>query len=124
MMEPDRMRLARVRSPQEDEVGVLRFLVRAGRAARSQNGRQTDDGGSVSGSIAAVDVVVAEDLPGEFRREEIDLVGRLRAAEDSRRLTSVRGQISAKALGRTVERFIPRRRAKHTVLADERLCQT
>src|SRR5213075_2009663 len=60
MMKPDRMRLTGVRAPEEDEVSVLRFLVRARRAAGSQDCRQTDDARSVSGSVAAVDVVVAE----------------------------------------------------------------
>src|SRR5512146_2847507 len=106
MMEPDRMRFTGVRSPQEDEVGVLRFLVRAGRAARPQDGRQTDDRGSVSGPVTAVDVVVAEYLPRELRREEVHLVGRFRAAEDSGRRSAMRRQALAEAFGGAVECFI------------------
>src|SRR5690348_10620763 len=99
MMEPDRVCFTGVRSPEEDEVGVLRFLVGRRRAAGSQDGRQTDDRGSVSGSIAAVDVVVAEDLPGHLRREEVDLVGRFGAAEDSGRGAAIFSQIATKSLG-------------------------
>src|SRR4051812_37226105 len=66
MVEPDRMRLTGVRAPEEDEVSMLRFLVRARRAASSQDCRQTDDARSVSGSVAAVDVVVAEYRPGKL----------------------------------------------------------
>src|SRR5512146_244158 len=124
MMEPDRMRLTRVRSPQENEVGVLRFLVRARRAARSQDGRQTDDRGSVSGPVTAIDVVVAEHLPRELRREEVDLVGRLRAAEDSSRRPAVRGQAAAESIGGTIERFVPGTWSHNAVFANQRLRQS
>src|SRR5436190_14719104 len=93
MMKPDRMRLTGVRAPEEDEVGMLRFLVRARRASSPQDCRQTDDARSVSGSIAAVDVVVPEYRPRELRRQEVDLVCRLRAAKDSGRRPSMPGQI-------------------------------
>src|SRR5690242_19316964 len=118
MMEPDRMGLTGVRSPQENEVAMLRFLIRAGRAARSQDGRQTDDRGSVSGPVAAIDVVVAENLPGELRRQEVDLVGRLRVAEDSRGLATMGRQRPAESLGGTVECFIPGSGPKNAVVAD------
>src|SRR6201999_2238509 len=62
MMKPDRMRFTGVRTPEENEVSVLRFLVRARRTTGAKDGRQTDDRRRVSGPIATVDVVVAEDL--------------------------------------------------------------
>src|SRR5439155_4260049 len=40
MVKPDRMRLTGVRSPEEDEIGMFGFLVRARAAARPQNCRQ------------------------------------------------------------------------------------
>src|SRR5215207_7522815 len=107
MVEPDRVRLTGVRTPEEDEVSVLRFLVRARRAASSQDCRQTDDARSVSGPVAAVDVVVAEHRPGKLRRQEVDLVGRLRAAEDSGRGPSVFGQAALESLGRAIEGLVP-----------------
>ena len=57
MVEEDRVRLARVRAPEEDEIGLLDLLVRARAAARSEYRRQTDDARGVSGAVAAVDVV-------------------------------------------------------------------
>ena len=64
VVEVDRVRLAGVRSPQEDEVRLLDLAVRARPAPRSEHRRQTDDAGGVSGAVAAVDVVRAEDRPG------------------------------------------------------------
>ena len=75
------MRLAGVRPPEDDEIRVLDLLVGAGAAARSEDRRQTDDAGSVSGAVAAVDVVAAHDLPGELLCDEVHLVRGLRAAE-------------------------------------------
>ena len=60
-MEEDRMGFPRVRSPQQNNVGVFNFLIRTCSAARSEYRRQTDDAGGVSGAVAAVDVVRAED---------------------------------------------------------------
>jgi hypothetical protein len=51
VMEEDRVRVARVRSPQEDDVGVVVLLIRGGPATRSEDCRQTDDARSVSGSV-------------------------------------------------------------------------
>ena len=67
MVEEDRMRLPRVRPPQHDEVGLLDLLVRAGTATGTEHGRQTDDGGRVSGAVAAIDVVGPKDLTSELR---------------------------------------------------------
>ena len=43
VVKEDRMRVAGVRSPQQDEIGVLDFLVRARASARAKCRRQTDD---------------------------------------------------------------------------------
>src|SRR2546430_5524871 len=85
-MEEDGMRLAGVRAPQEDDVRFLDLAIRAGPAARPEHRRQTDDAGRVSGSIATVDVVIAEGDAGELLGEEVHLVGRSRAAEDPDRV--------------------------------------
>jgi hypothetical protein len=61
----------------------------------------------VSGPIATIDVVVAEDLSGHLRRQEVHLVGGLRAAEDSRRRATVVAQISTEAFRRTVKSVVP-----------------
>lgn len=70
------MRRTRVRSPEEDEIRVLGLLVAAGAATRSKNCRQTDDARSVSRSVTAVDIVVAEGDARELLRQEIQLVRR------------------------------------------------
>ena len=100
VVEEDRVRLARVRSPQEDEVRLLDLTVRARAATRSEHRRQTDDAGGVSGAVAAVDVVRAEDDPGELLREVVHLVRRLRAGEEADRLPAVLGAHLAESLAR------------------------
>ena len=75
-MEEDRMCLTRVRTPQNDQVGFFDLLVRARTAARSKNRRQTGDAWSMSGTVAAIDVVAADYGPREFLREKIQFVGR------------------------------------------------
>ena len=81
VVEEDGMRLARVRSPQDDEVRFLDLLVGARAATRSEHRRQTDDAGGVSSPVAAVDVVAAEDAARELLRQIVHFVGRLRATE-------------------------------------------
>jgi hypothetical protein len=52
VMEEDRMRFARVRSPQDQEIRVLDFFIGRRSAARTERCRQTDDTGSVSSAVA------------------------------------------------------------------------
>ncbi len=89
VMKVDRMRLSRVRSPKDDQVGVLGLLVGARAAACPEDRRQTDDARSVSSSIAAIDVVAADDGASELLRDIVHLVGRLRAAEHAVGLRAV-----------------------------------
>jgi hypothetical protein len=88
VMEEDRVRFARVRSPQDDQVGLFGLLIRARAAARSENRRQTGDAGSVSGTVTAIDVVAADNGAREFLRQEIQLVRRFRAAEQTKSVGS------------------------------------
>jgi hypothetical protein len=81
VMKEDRMRLARVRSPKDDNAGALSFLVGAGAAARAEDRRQTDDARGVSRSVATVDVIAADRYASELLRDVVHLVGRFRAAE-------------------------------------------
>ena len=53
VVEEDRVRLARVRSPQEDDVRLLDLAVGRRAAARTEHRRQTDDARSVSSAVAA-----------------------------------------------------------------------
>ncbi len=82
------MRLARVRSPEHDHVGVLDLLVGARAAACPEYRRQTDDARGVSSSIAAIDVVAADDRANELLGDVIHLVGGLRAAKHSKRASA------------------------------------
>src|SRR4029078_10202479 len=56
MMEEDRMRLPRVRAPEENTVRLLDLLIGARPAACSEDRRQTDDSRGVSGAGTAVGV--------------------------------------------------------------------
>jgi len=76
-MEEDRMRFSRVRPPKNDQVGFLNLLIRVRASAGSENRRQTGDAWSVSGPVAAIDVVAAHDGSSELLGEVIQLVGRL-----------------------------------------------
>ena len=68
VVEEDRVRLARVRAPEDDQVRGSGLLVGARPAARTEHRRQTDDARGVSSSVAAVDVVRAENDAGELLR--------------------------------------------------------
>jgi hypothetical protein len=114
------MRFARVRSPQQDDVGVFNFRVRTGAATRSEYRRQTDDAGGVSSSVAAVDVVTAHHYPSEFLGQKIHLVGRLRATEKPKAPWTVLLHGAAKAESRTLERFVPGSGTQLAVFPDHR----
>jgi hypothetical protein len=119
-MKENRMSFARVRSPQNDEVGVLYLAIGAGAAAHSEDRRQTDDARSVSSAVAAINVVAAHHDASKFLRHEIHLVGCLRTAEQAEALPAIGGLRLAKAAGSTPEGFVPRGRAERTVFADKR----
>ena len=100
MVKEDRVRLTRVRSPENNEIGVLNLPIRARAAARAEDRRQTDDARRVSRAVAAVDVVAADDAARELLREVVHLVGRLRTAEQPEALRAVAPGHVAKAPGR------------------------
>jgi hypothetical protein len=107
-MEEDRMRVARVRSPQNDQIGVLDLLVRARAAACTEDRRQTDDARSMSSSIAAVDVVAADDRASELLSDVVHLVRGLRAAEHSERVRSAALRSVGERGCSSIERLVPR----------------
>src|SRR6185436_10504281 len=122
-MEVDRVRFAGVRSPQEDDVRLLDLAVRARSAPRSEHRRQTDDAGSVSGTVTAVDVVGAERDAGELLGQIVHLVRRLRAGEEAQGLSAVRVANAAKTRRGGVEGFVPGRRTELPALANQGLGQ-
>src|SRR5262249_34530822 len=119
VVEEDGVGLAGIRAPQHDEIAVLDLLVRAGPASRSEYRRQTDDRGSVSGAVAAVDVVGAEDLPDELLRQEVHLVRCLRTAERPDAPPGVALGGDPEARSRAVERLVPGRRPELAALANQ-----
>jgi len=113
------VRAARVRSPHDDQVGGFDLLVGDGAATSTKDCRQTDDRGSVSSSIAGVDVVRPHDLASEPLSGIVHLVGRLRTAEHAEGRFGIRLRFT-KALDNALERFIPAGFDQFAVLADER----
>ena len=108
MVEEDRMGLPRVRPPEDDEVGVLCLFIRTGAASGSEDRRQTDDAGGVSGAVAGVDVVGADDLAGELLGEVVDLVGGLGAGEEAEGGGALFRDGLSEARGGAVEGLVPR----------------
>ena len=73
-MKEDRMRLARVRSPEDDQVGLFDLPIRAGAAPGTKYRRQTGDARSVSRPVATVYVVAADGDADELLCEKVQLV--------------------------------------------------
>ena len=120
VVEEDRMRLAGVRAPEQDHIGLLDLCVGRRAAARSEHRRQTDDARRVSGSVTGVDVVRAHHLTGELPRQEVHLVRRLGAGEDPERGRGVGLAGAGEAGCGPVEGLVPGGGAQDAVLADER----
>jgi hypothetical protein len=76
VVKEDRVRLPRVRSPQEDEVSLFSLTIRRRSSSGSEHCRQTGDARGVSSPVAAVDVVAVHDGARELLRHEVHLVGR------------------------------------------------
>src|ERR1051326_6839341 len=124
MMEPDGMRVPRVRSPEKDDVRVLHFAVGTGASTCAEYRRQTDDARGVSRPVATVDVVGTERDAGELLRQIVHFVRGLRAAEDAERVRTARIDVAPESLRRRVERGVPGGRLQRAVHADQRLGQT
>ena len=84
VMEKNRVRFPRVRTPEQDDIGFFDFAIRTRAAACSKYRRQTGDAGSMSSPIAAVNVVAAHDTADEFLRRVVQLVRGLGAAEHAK----------------------------------------
>ena len=104
-------------------VGVLDLLIRIGASPGTEHRRQTGDARSVSGAVAAVDVVAAGYDARKFLRDVVELVGRLRAAEHAERLWPGRFDRVRKTAGCPVEGFIPCGDAQIAAVSHHRLRQ-
>src|SRR5580704_19772376 len=81
MMEENRVRLARIRSPKQNDVRIFNLAIRASATTGSENRRQTGDARGMSSPVAAINVVGAHDAADEFLRGVIQFVGRLGTTE-------------------------------------------
>ena len=106
-MEEDRVGIASIRPPQDDYVSFFQGLVGTRAASRSEDRRQTDDAGSVSSSITAVDVVGPDDPTGEPLGGVVHLVGGLGAAEHPEGRWPVGVDHRAESLGGPVQGLVP-----------------
>ena len=123
VLEEDGMGLAGVGAPQDDDLSLLHLAVGAGTSTCTEDRRQTDDAGGVSGSVAAVDVVAADGGAEELLGDVVHFVGRLAAAEDADRRRATRGDLLLEAGGRAFQRFVPRRDPKLPAVPHHRLRQ-
>ena len=102
VMEIDRVRVAGVRAPQDDQVGVLDFLVGTSPSPGSECCRQTGDARSVSSAVAAVDVIASDYAPNKLLRRKVQLICRLRATEHAEGLRSAAVDCALKRIGSQV----------------------
>src|SRR6185312_2758892 len=119
VVEEDRVRLAGVRTPQDDHVRFLDLFIGRRAAARTEYRRQTDDARCVSSSVTRIDVVGAHHLARELLRQVVHLVGRLRAREDPERTRRISGTRSIQAGGGAIERLLPRCGTQLAIAPDE-----
>ena len=119
-MKKDRVRVARVRAPQDDDIRFFELAVRARATTRSENFRQTGDAGSVSRAVAAIDIVAAHDDARELLGHEVHLVGRLGAAKKPE------GRPAAvfEPRGRALERLFPARASERPIIANHWMSQS
>ena len=123
-MEKDGVRFTGIRAPQDDEVGLLDLPIRTCPPAQTEYRRQTDDAGGMSSPVTTVDVVAPHHNPGELLGKEVELIGGLRATEDSKGLWSAFSHRSAKARSGAVKRFIPTGGTKRVVITNQRLSES
>ncbi len=123
VMEEDGVVFTGVRSPQEDDVRLFHLAVGAGAPTGTERCRQTDDARSVSGSVAAVDVVRAERDAAQLPGQEIHLVAGLGTAERADGVAAVLCFDAAEPVGGPVQRFLPRGLAEDAVVTDQRFGQ-
>src|ERR1700723_1647474 len=107
MMEENRMRLARIRSPKQNDICIFNLAIRACASSRSENRRQTGDAGSVSSAVAAVNIVGAHDAANEFLRGVIQFVDGLGATEHAKVTRIVLRDGFVKGRGHAIHGFIP-----------------
>src|SRR5215475_7569968 len=122
-MEKDGMCLPGVGTPQEDHIRFLDFAVGTGSATRPENRRQTGDAGSMSSTVAAINVVAADDGANEFLRGVVQFVGGFGTTKHAKRARAMQRHLFLKPFRSALHCFVPCRRALFAIFADERSCQ-
>ena len=120
-MEKNRMRLTGIRAPEQDDISLFSFTIRAGSATRSKNRRQTGDAGGVSSSVTAINVVRSHYRANKLLRCIVQLVRGLGTAEHSEIPRIIFCNRSLEGSSNPVQRFVPRGRTMAAVFADQRL---
>jgi len=118
------MRFPGVRSPQQDDVGVFNFAIRACPAACSEYRRQTGDAWGVSSPVAAINIVRAHDAAGEFLRSIVQFVGGLGATEHAEVPRILLRDRLLERRRDEAQGFVPTGRTMRSVVAHQRLGQT
>ncbi len=120
VVKENRVGIAGVRAPKDDDIRLFDLLVGARPTACSEDVRQTGDARSVSRAVTAIDVVASHDDACELLCHEVHLVRRLGAAEQ----TEGRALVLFEAACRALERFVPARGAERAPVAHHRLRQS
>ena len=120
MMEKNRMRLTGIRAPEQDDISLFSFTIRAGSATRSKDRRQTGDAGGVSSSVTAIDIVGAHHSPDKFLGSVVQLVRGLGTAEHAKVVRIVPRNGSSESVRNAVKSFIPGCRTMLPVFAHQR----
>ncbi len=123
VVKENRMGVAGVRAPEDDDIRLFDLPIGARPSARSEDVRQTGDARSVSRTVAAIDVVASHDDARELLCHEVHFVRRLGTAEQPEGRTLVLFE----AARRSLERFVPAcgaERAPVSLVAYHRLRQS
>jgi len=76
-MKEDGVGFARIRAPQENEIGLFDLPVGTGSASSTENCRQTGDTRCVSSAVTTVNVIAADDQSSKLLSHEVRLVSGL-----------------------------------------------
>jgi len=107
MVEEDRVRLPRIRPPQDDQVRFLDLSIGIRAPSGTENCRQTGDARRVSRPVTTINVIAAKYDAGELLRHEIRLVTCLRAAKQAERLGATLCDRRLKTPCRAGQGFVP-----------------
>src|SRR5882762_1523476 len=119
MMKKNRMRVPRVRTPQQDHLALFNLAVRTRPAPRPENRRQTGDARRVSSPVASVDVIRADHRAHKLLRHVVQLIRGFRTTEHPKRPRAMLFDLLAKSRGNPVQRLIPACRTMLPLLAKQ-----